>query len=111
MTRLRLGAPPAPNWRERCSRDTPSRLARSGRRDRLLDPLDEDIPELALQRIGQPEQSGRVGQGACAATATSDTRRTNSPTTASSTPSTSTAATLCRRHTASMSPSSGRMGA
>ena len=66
MTRLRLGAPPAPNWRERCSRLTSSRLARVGGPDGPLDLAHQHVPGRALQRLGEPEHARRVGQRAAA---------------------------------------------
>ena len=111
ITRLRLGAPPAPNWRERCSRETPSRVASSDVRDRLVHPIDAGCPRLGV--AADRRAGGAVGRRPAARRreAASETRLTSSPTTGSSTPSTTTAATRCRRHSASNSPSSGRNGA
>ncbi len=64
MTRLRFGAPPAANCRERCSRESPSRAATAAGRDRLVRPVHQQFPDLALERVREPEEPWSVRQGA-----------------------------------------------
>ncbi len=64
ITRLRFGAPPAPNWRDRCSRLMRSRLRQGRGSHRPLDLTNQHIPGCLLQRLGEPKHARSIDQGA-----------------------------------------------
>ena len=64
ITRLRLGAPPAPNCRERCSRLTSRRRASSEVRSGRSTSPNRTLHAALLERLGQAEHSGCIGQRA-----------------------------------------------
>ncbi len=66
ITRLRFGAPPAPNCRERCSRLTSSRRASVVVRvGRSTSPRSRSQARCWIG-FGQPQHAGRIGQGPAA---------------------------------------------
>ena len=74
ITRLRLGAPPAPNCRERCSRLTRSRRARSVVRTGRSTSPSRRLHAEALERLGEPEHAGAHRPAPGAARAVTDAR-------------------------------------
>ena len=112
MTRLRLGAPPAPNCRDRCSRLTRRRRASSVGAEGPLDVAHHQLPRAPLERLGEAEHPRRRPPSARRALGGERGAAHHSPTTASSTPSTDQRGhRAARGRRASSSPSSGRNGA